>query len=297
MPFYIVFGGIAVLSLVAALFIVARKFPQLTMIDAEALQKERDVRKKREIIKGRVDRMASGVGRRVVGAVAPAAQEVRRKFRALHAAALELERRHFKPKKAEPAAIRAKIEDLLDRAEALRGKGELPLAEKRYIEVIALERKNADAYRGLGQVYLESKRYAEARDTYAFLAKMAAKKLCGGKFGIEHDAAACTVGAEGHSEIAKIHVALADAMRGLDDREGTKAALEAAVSYEGSNPRLLDLLLEECILGGAQERAAETLAELERVNPENNKLTTFRERIAAMGEKRGDEVSSDQVAK
>lgn len=288
MIFYVIFGGIVVLSLLVVLIIVARKFPQLTMIDTGSLQKERDIQKKREIIKGRMDRMASGVGRRVAGAVLPVARGVRRKFRLLHAAALELEKRHFKPKKADPAAVRAKVESLLDEADALREKDEPALAEKRYIDVIAIERKNADAYRGLGQVYLELKRYNEARDTYAFLAKMAAKKLCGGKSGMEHDAAACTVGAEGHAEIAKIHVALADAMRGLDDREGTKAALEAALSYEGSNPRLLDLLLEECILGGAQERAAEALAELERVNPENNKLSSFRERIAAMGgEERG----------
>ncbi|MBP7005672.1 tetratricopeptide repeat protein [Patescibacteria group bacterium] len=45
-------------------------------------------------------------------------------------------------------------------------------AEKRFLDVLALDPHHVEAYKGLGQIYLKQKLYPQAQETFAFILKM-----------------------------------------------------------------------------------------------------------------------------
>ncbi len=289
MWFYLPFIVVIVACIAMLAGIVVRKFPQLTLIDAESLPKERDAKRKREIIRQRVSRLAGAWGRRVANDALKSMDSARERFREQYRKVLALERQYRKERKLTPAAAREKSAALLAEAAVLVNDGKAAEAEKKYIEVVSLDSRNADAYRGLAKLFLDDKRYEQARETFAYLVRMAVKenRCLHGKgrrsfTGAQPNKDACPASSVTHAEIAKHCVDLATACQALGDIPGTVEAFERAVAMEPSNPRLLDLLLDACILGGDKERAVEVFGRLAEVNPENNKLSALQEKISSL---------------
>ena len=56
-------------------------------------------------------------------------------------------------------------------------------------------------------------------------------------------------------------------------------AVRSAIALEPKNPKYLDLLLETAILVNDKDLAEQTFSELRLVNPANQKLAGFKERI------------------
>jgi tetratricopeptide (TPR) repeat protein len=162
-------------------------------------------------------------------------------------------------------------------------------AEKKFIEALSLDRNCRSAYRGLGDFYMEAKNYVQAKETYAYLARLGVRECCGpgsdGRRGRNVGRRGHGAPAAGQSQIAKDHVNLAAACRALGDVACFRRAMEIAVAHEPANPRHLDLLLEACIMDGDREIAAKVLGVLKEVNPDNQKLPQMEEKVRAMGEK------------
>lgn len=268
--FYWLAAAIVAAALIGLGAIIARKFPQLALIDVAALPKEKETKKKKEIMHDRVGRLTADWARGVVAAVRPVFAAIRRWFRRVYVNMLHLQRQYAEEKAGPllPADLRSKIAALLEEAEILARDGQDGLAEKKYIEIIRLDSRHVAAYRGLGQLYLDVKNYAQAKDTYVFLVRMSVREA-----GREPAAQA---------EIAKYFLNLSLACRALGDLKGAREALERAVFHAPSNPKHLDLLLDTCILIGDQRRAREIFEQLRTANPENQKLVEFHDRLAAM---------------
>ena len=64
-----------------------------------------------------------------------------------------------------------------------------------------------------------------------------------------------------------------------------EAALQA-VELEPQNPKYLDLLIETAIICGDKATAVRSLEELRLVNPDNQKLDSFRERITKIANRK-----------
>ncbi|MEY4744907.1 MAG: hypothetical protein RL272_852, partial [Candidatus Parcubacteria bacterium] len=94
----------------------------------------------------------------------------------------------------------------------------------------------------------------------------------------------CQASASAHADIAAGCFDLGLAAQAAGDARDARSAFERAVAFEPANPRHLDLLLDACILEGDKSRASEVFARLKSANPENNKLDSLAERIAAMPE-------------
>lgn len=296
--FYKVAIVLIVVCLALIVVIVVRKFPQLTLIDAEALPKERETQKKKEIIHDRVGRLAAERWKTFVAKVSPVLAWLRAAFRRQYAKVLMLDRKYQAKKPAEKPLSTADIRDMADRmldeAAGLVKEGRFDEAEKKYVEIIRLDARNLEAYRGLGDLYLDAKNYAQAKETYAFLVKMSVKQCCvahKGRAGQEIDGvkepAQCPASPAVQSEIAKNYFSLSAACRALGDLPGARLALESAVAHEPANPKHLDLLIDTCILEGDKDRALEVFEQLKSVNPENQKLGHLFEKIAAMPAKAG----------
>ncbi len=297
MIFYVVALVFIALCVAAIAAIVIRKFPQLTLIDVEALPKERETRKKKDIIHERVGRLVAEWWKNFAARVSPGIWALRRAFRRAYTKVLNLDYNfQGKPPAAAPVPLadaRASVERMLEEARAAAKEGRTEQAEKRFVEIIKLDQKNTEAYRGLGDLYLETKHYAQAQETYAFLVKMAVRNCClahKGRACSEKDVknlTPCPASPVVQGEIAKNYYGLAAACRAAGDLPGARLALEGAVAHEPTNPKHLDLLIETCILEGDKERALEVFEKLKQANPENQKLGALLEKISAMPAKAG----------
>jgi tetratricopeptide (TPR) repeat protein len=296
MLFYAICFTIAGISSGAIIVIVARKFPQLTLIDTSALPKERDAMKKKAIIKDRVDRKLGVWGRGLLDLLARPIEAVRNAFRRQYRRVLALDRQ-LRHRPLDPAAARQMVRELLDQAVALMSDGKLPEAEKKYVEIISLDRKNVLAYRGLGVLYLGNRQYAQAKETLGFLVKLVVKNGCAYAKAAQSGAPdrqrvpeaadkRCVESPAEHAEMAKDNVNLGLTLKAMGEHRPARMAFEGAVLFEPSNPKYLDLLLEACILEGAKERAWEIFDRLREVNPENQKLDSLRERVEQIPELR-----------
>ncbi|HTM69079.1 MAG TPA: tetratricopeptide repeat protein [Candidatus Binatia bacterium] len=284
MWFYLAAILVVIVSLGAAASVAARKFPQLTLIDTEALPLERDAKKKKAIIHDRASRMTAAFGRRIAAALTRWFERRREGFRRAYRKVLALERQYRKEKPVSAGEAEARIAALSADAERLFKAGEYGDAEKKYIEILSFDRRNVDATWGLGTLYLESKRYDQAKETYAYLARMLRKaaRCVHAENGTLPQGRTCAADAASHADIAACYLDLGIASQAAGDKAQARAAFERAVAFEPANPRHLDLLLDECILEGDKSRASEVFAQLRAANPENNKLDALAERIASL---------------
>jgi tetratricopeptide (TPR) repeat protein len=281
---YAVATAVIVACLVGIAAVVVRKFPQLSLIDTSALPLERDARKKKAIINDRASRMTAAFGRRIAATLTRGFERLRERFRSAYRKVLALERQYRKEKPVPAAQADAKIAVLAADAERLRKAGEYGDAEKRYIEILSIDRKNADAYWGLGGLYSDAKRYDQAKETFAYLVRMIRKdsRCLHGEDGSAVEGRPCAAGSSAHADIAAGWLESGLAAIAAGNRAEARIALERAAAFEPANPRHLDLLLDACILEGDKSRASEVFAQLKAANPENNKLDSFAERIASI---------------
>lgn len=293
MLYYAAFIVLMVVSLAAALVIVGRKFPQVTLIDTETLPMEREARRKKQILKQRVGRHTADWWRRRIESVVPHATKVRTRFRALYGRMLVLDSQYTRPKELTREDIAEKVDTLLRQAERQMEEGRLDEAERTYVKVISLDKKNTNAYGGLGDIYTATKQYEQAREMFGFLVRLSVRNCLFRRVGKREQRAMpvraalvhaddCPAPAEDHAAAAKNYAKYGKTFEIAGDAEGARLAYEQAVRFERSNPRYLDLLLEACILEGDRKRAEEVYAALAEVNPENQKLVSFRERVDAL---------------
>jgi tetratricopeptide (TPR) repeat protein len=191
-----------------------------------------------------------------------------------------------------PAKELSTITDMLLHAGNLKEQNNLAEAEKIYLEVIRNDHRNAEAYFGLGLVYEAMDDRTEARQAFEYAGRLnkmdAGVWAAFGRVSLEdsrYDEArgALEKALSIDPDLVEVGVMLGDI--GMLEKDFGRAlqAFASVVEKEPSNPRYLDRLLEACILAGEKRLATETLRRLTEVNPENQKLLDFRERIAKMG--------------
>lgn len=281
MVFYSVFIVIIVASVAVVAYIVFSKFSQLTLIDAESMPKERDLTKKKDLIKSRVDRNVSAWWKRVAARLSPRIWRVRRAFRAQYGKLLRINHKYSKGgvHGIRSEDLRKKVADMMDEAKKLAAAGRFSDAEREYVRVIRKDPRNAEAYERLGEMYMEDRQYGKAKETFNFLVKISTAGASGSA-GKEPDAVEC----------AKYYAKYGMASAALGDSVEARAAYEKAVYLEPSNPRYLDLLLEECILEGDLLGARDVLGKFKAVNPENKKLEAIEERLTELEANGGSDV-------
>lgn len=258
------------LSLLGLAVIAIRKFPQISLIDTGSIPQEREAKQKHEIVKRRVERMLAEGWQARAAKVTPIFGALQAWFRRQYGKIQALEQQMEKGMPVLVMDQPTHVQALFNEIESLVGAGKHAEAEKKYIEIISIDRRNLAAYRGLGEAYMAMKQFELARETFAFLAK--AYRAEAGE-----DATA-------KAEAAKMHYASALACKGLEDMVCVRQAMGSAAELEPSNPKYLDLLLEACILTGDKVKAKEVFNAFRTANPENQKLETLYQTIVDMPE-------------
>ncbi|MDD5043398.1 MAG: hypothetical protein PHD51_01880 [Patescibacteria group bacterium] len=249
----IILGGCLLILIVIAV----RKFPNLAAIDVKSIPEEQQAEKKEQILTSRFKGLLGKIkswGKELFG---PTSDILRESFWRLHNKLLDLEKRYKKSSMvtAENGEnIEQKITHLLREAEELIKEKKFMEAEQKYITIISLDIKNTEAYEGLVGIYIEGKEYEQALQTLDYLIKINPQNFV-------------------------YYIELGEIFKILGDKEKLLANAKLAVKSSPHNPRTLDFLLESAIIGENKKLAEDTLKKLEEVNPENEKLSEFKERI------------------
>lgn len=283
---------IIIISLGIIIFIIIKKFSKLALIDVENALSQKQGEVKRKIIEERLKRNLSEITGKSYKYLKPLIiklGEILKKFLnkiieleeeyRLRVLNLRLKDKIFKDQR---------ISHLLNEAENLKKEEKYELAEKKYIEIIKIDQFYLDAYKGLVDLYYQTKDYDHAKETLEYALKigtnddflysqramisMARGDLKKAEEDLLYSLNLNNQNAANYFELSNIYLHLEDYQKAL-------VAAKKSISLEENNPKYLDLLLEVSLLVKDKVLAKETWEKLKNVNPENQKLADFKDRI------------------
>lgn len=309
------------ISLAAIVIVVARKFPQMTGLDTEKLPEVKQAKIKEEIQFQKFLRHLSSLGVKLKsglkylgffkkgwlatqGRFRVAVHNLQEKYKKsviaefkkeVKESAVEIKSKNgaIKKKSVASAPATSSNVDPLKQAEKSREAGDLPTAERLFIEVIKTNPREAEAYRGLGKTYLAMEKLKEAKETFEFLAKLKTDEdRVYNYLGMVAEAQGKKAEAIRYFEEAvrlndRLAVRFYDLGRMYASAKRPAVALRnfaRAAEIEPNNPKYLDQLLEMSIITGDVDLAQEVYDRLRLTNPENQKLPEFKQRIEEMEE-------------
>jgi tetratricopeptide (TPR) repeat protein len=254
--------GIVLLVSVCVLVVLgSRKISALRRIDVGAIHRDRETRIKGDIIASRLYRKFLRFGRGVTPFFQRVTHVGKKRYQRLVERIESLEReyriRAARQQGENGQDAHASVTRLLEEANLLLKENEPKKAEQRFIEIIGLDPKSVDAFQGLGEAYIAQKEYPHARESFAHAIKIGGQS-------------------------ATLFLDLADVSRLTGDPLKAFEYCTQAVVREPNDPKSLDALLEASIALGKKDVALSTLKHLEAANPENQKLSEFRDRIEAL---------------
>jgi tetratricopeptide (TPR) repeat protein len=248
-----------VISLVVSLVIVVRKIPQLRIMDVLSLPEEKFRQVKEFLLQQRFQRVAKERFGFLINFGAKAWKESSRQGRRLMQKVYSIEQHYRKMQKASaPVSSDAEtIRKMMEEAEALVGKEEYFEAEKIYIEILSQFPKHVKAYEALGNLYVLDRKYNQARETFNFALKL-------------------------KQDDASIHTALGELEMKENNPTLALAEFAKAIEIRPNSPRYLDFFIESAIAAKNVAEAKRGVEKLREVNPDNQKIVDFDERIAVL---------------
>ena len=288
---------IIVAALAVVLFIIFRKFPQLANLDIVNLPQEKIQQKKKEIINKRIEKNGSVLINRLINSLSPLRKGwglFQLKFRIYvgkiqrllhHEEALKNKVLNKSMSKEEKES---RLSQLIQEAEHQYKLGNFDKAEDGFIAAVKINPKSASAYRGLGDTYLAKNSLEEARQTYNFLLKLdrdddsvmvKLAELAESQGDLEEAIQYYQQAVLINDSFSTRFYHLAEMLLRVGQPEVAKEAIVQAVELEPQNPKYLDLLIEIAIICGDKTLALKAFNDLRLVNPDNQKLDSFKDRI------------------
>ena len=297
---------LVVIPLVLAIVIVVRKFPQFVLLDVESLPEVKEGKRKETYLRKRAGIKTQKQKKERKEVVTKAmllfekAQDVFRGFvgsvqKQLVKQKEELISSQKKPVKVVPKTKEEKqvVSGVIDRAHAAFGEGKIDQAEELFISAIRQDNKNIDGYKGLVEVYIKQEQWQEAGQTCKFLIKLSPKgvhyvKLAKIEEHIGNDSKAIMLYKKAVKKTpnrAGWHSHLARLLEKTGNLEAAIASAQEALALEPENPRFLDNVIEFAIIVNNKKLAQEMLRRIRKVNPENDKIPRWRERVQQIKKK------------
>ncbi len=287
-------------SFAAIIFLIVKKFPQLTLLDVESIPEVKEEKKKDEFLKKRAEKKTQEQKEKKKIKWQPLldfSEHLQSGFRSF-VGTIEKKVFHInfaknrEKKLEEGISPEQEIALLLHEAENARHAENLDQAEKKYIEIIRLNPKHIDAYRGLAEVYMGLGQKKEAEETYKFLHHLIPNDdmVCISLAQLAEEEGKTTLAIQYYEKSLLLNDSIASRFAHLagllESEKQYPAALEAmeqSVELEPQNPKYLDNLIELAIIVSDKELAEETYQKLRLVNPDNHKLPLFKDKIQALG--------------
>jgi len=275
-------------------YIFFKKIPKVSAVnETSAVLKQASVKKR--LLEDRLERHFKEGGAKLINSMQPLFKELVLWFKERSRRFIELEEKYrhksLKISFKDEVAKEQKIAKLLGRAQLWLNQDNFEEAEKIYIEVLTLDERSIPAYKGLGELYILKKDYELAKQTYEFLLKLTQDDpevykglgaVAWGKGDLkmaEEDYLKSLNIDKGNIEV---YLNLAQVYINLEEPNKAFKMVETAAIFEPKNPRVLDFLIELSIMVQDKATAVKTFKQLKEANPENQKLSEFKERIEKM---------------
>jgi tetratricopeptide (TPR) repeat protein len=258
-----------ILSLIVIAAIVLKKFPALAILDINNMPGEKEAKFKDQIIKQKVERDVA----RWSGAISRVwlfiSQHVSNFLQSSQDRLKKAKLNYKSSAKISYGEKQKMIKDLFVAYSDLLKKEKYNEAEEKLVEIISLDQKNLAAFFKLGALYDEQKKWSESRQTYEYALKLARQ--------YKDDE-----GIMAELTIQEIYFSLAWVEKEAGDLDAALENIREALELESNSPRYLDLILDLSIIKKDKELAITSLEKLATVNPENNKLSDWKEKIENM---------------
>lgn len=277
-------------------YIIIKKYPQLLLLDVHSLPEVQESRKKDAIIRKKAEIESARSYKRFGDMLTPMLQwfkKLQLQFRIFvgRVRRKSVNLSHSQARAQTPSEKSQKIEvssQLVQQAHQDIEQEDFVTAEKKYLAAIKQNPKNKDAYKGLAQVYYEQDQIDEARETYKFILQLDDQDedvyLKLGEIAEEEGRLEEAV--ENYQQVVLINpnnpqrfVLLFDLLFELKQYETALEAIQQALELEPQNPKYLDKFIETSILMRRKDLAEIGYRELRMVNPDNQKLISFEQRI------------------
>lgn len=248
--------AIFILSISVFAFLVLRKIPYVRTLDVEKLLRVKSRELKSKLMAERLLRRGKHVLERLKETAAPWTTAISAVLRRALRNILALEERYQQLQKSTPSATLDEEEKkrLWDEGRVFMKEGRFGEAEKRFLELLSHDQKNFRVYEDLGALYILIQQFDQAEETLTFV-----KKARPGD--------ASVLVHLGELELARGNVASAHGY------------FSQAVEIRPNNPKYLDFFIEAGLRAGKFAAVREGLERLKSVNPENQKLPVFAERL------------------
>jgi len=283
--------AIIIVCLTAIFTIIIKKLPKVLAVDVKSnIFKQAVV--KRRLLEERFERRFKDGGKKIFYFLKPLLSQAAKFIKRFYQEIVNLEEnyRHkaLKMRFQDEVLKEQKITKLLNKAETKVQEEVFDEAEKLYIEVLTLDQNSLPVYKGLGRLYLLKKDYEHAKETFEFLLKFSQDdpfiyKSLGeiavtkGDLKMAEEDYLKSLAID--KEDTETYLKLAETYLNLDNPQKAFSLAEQAATIEPNNPRILDFLIEISIIVQDKASALKFYQQLKEVNPENQKLKEFRERI------------------
>jgi tetratricopeptide (TPR) repeat protein len=256
---------IVLILIVIILFIIIRRFPSLAILDVDNIPKEKEAKIKEEISRKRIKRKFSFFSKHFASFV----DFVNKIFDSFWfklkkiKEEKEQERENARLFKISP---KDKIDILFSQADDLIKNEKWDEAEKKLLDVISIDDKNFKAFLNLANVYQSQEKWEEAKQTLLYTLKLS-------EISDEEN---------NNDNLANLNYSLALINKKLNDLDSSFENISEALKINFNNPRYLDLMLDLCIIKKKKELANNFLSKIKKINPENNNISEWEEKIASL---------------
>ncbi len=290
--------GIIIISIGIIIYIAFKKFPVISSINLNAIQKHQQDQVKKGLLEERLVRKFKSFNiKSLVGSSHDNGKETNANhdsnwFNRTYDRLRSLEKRYKDRIKIQLPQDKAEQEKnktiLLNEANELAEKEEYKLAEEKYIELISLDKKFNEAYEGLADVYFEMKDYEHAKEIYEYLLKTNSQddssigqlgKIAAKEEKLDQTKEEYIKPISLNNTVASYHVDLGDVYMATSEYKKAMQCYQEALKLEPNNPKYLDSLLTVAIKLHDIFIAEEMFGKLKEANPENEKLEEIKEQI------------------
>jgi len=257
---------VIILCLVVIISIMLKKFPALAILDINNMPGEKEAKFKEKIIKQKVERDLARVGGSFARFSLAISKRVSEFLKSSHEKLRKLKLNYKSVAKIPFVEKQKMIKELFISSTDLLKKENFNEAEEKLVEIISLDQKNLAAFFKLGALYDKQRKWSEARQTYEYALKLARQHKDDLRIMAE-------------LTLQEIYFSLAWVEREAEDLEAALENIREALELEPNSPRYLDLILDLSIMKKDKELAQSSFEKLAAVNPENNKLGEWKEKI------------------
>jgi tetratricopeptide (TPR) repeat protein len=287
-----------ILVLASGFFIVQmllRKSPNLASININNLPGIKAERQKQIILQGRLYRSTQTIFTKAKKTLEPLQDQLNLLFKnyyqRLRSFEHELKRKGEK-QLHETVDKSQTLDGILIEAKQLINSEEYQKAEDKLIESLTIDEHNVEAYKLLVDLYRARKQYDEAKETLEYLLRLTHEADSSVYFSLADIAKERGNLKQAEDDYLRsislsddnylYFLNLAEVYLELDDKEKALQTAQRAYILAPNNPKILDFLINLCIIIQDRALAIDYLEQLKTVNPENNKIIEFNEKIDSL---------------